>query len=104
MKPELLEKLSDSRDFSALTGSVLELCEPFGSVHSLKLTHNRGTSSVACVIELEAPQQHSALARALGGRAMMGTVSVEIPVARDFDAAGRMTLPQRPAFEARLAG
>ena len=104
MKPELLEKLAESHDFPALTQGILEQCDPFGPVHSFKLTHNRGTSSVACVIELESPKQHAALARALGGRAMMGAVSLEIPVARDFDAAGGMALPHRAAFEARLAG
>jgi len=104
MKPELLEKVSDAREMVALTRSILELCEPFGPVHSFKLTHNRGTSRVACLIELESPRQHLALARALGARALSGAVSMEIPVSRDFDAAGRMPVPQRPSFEARLAG
>jgi len=104
MKPELIEKLSSSSDLYVLTRSLLVLCEPYGPVHSFKLTHNRGTSRVACVIELEAAKQHLALAREIGARAVSGAVCMEIPVSRDFDAAGRMPVPQRPAFEARVAG
>jgi hypothetical protein len=104
MKPDLLQKLSSARDLYALTRSVLVLCEPYGPVHSFKLTHNRGTSRVACVIELESPKQHPALARETGARAMSGAVCMEIPVSRDFDAAGRMPLPQQRPLEARVAG
>jgi hypothetical protein len=104
MKPDLIQKLSSAHDLYALTRSVLVLCEPYGPVHSFKLTHNRGTSRVACMIELESPKQHAALAREIGARAVSGAVCMEIPVSRDFDAAGSMPLPQRPAFEARVAG
>jgi hypothetical protein len=104
MKPELVQKLSTARDLYALTRSVLVLCEPYGPVHSFKLTHNRGTSRVACVIELESPKQHNALARELGARALSGAVCMEVPVAKDFDAAGRMPLSPRPVLEARVAG
>jgi hypothetical protein len=104
MKPDLIEKLADAHDLCTLTRGVLELCEPFGPVHSFKLTHNRGTSRVACLIELESPRQHTALARALGARALSGAVCLEVPVARGFDATARVPLSQRPAFEARLAG
>ena len=104
MRTEILESLSSARDLYALTRSLLVLCERYGPVHSFKLTHNRGTSRVACAIELESPKQHAALARELGARALSGAVCMEVPVSRDFDAAGRMPLPQRPAFEARLAG
>jgi hypothetical protein len=104
MKPELIEKLSAASDLYVLTRSLLVLCEPYGPVHSFKLTHNRGTSRVACVIELEVPKQHLALARELGARVLTGAVCMEIPVSREFDAAGRMPVLQRPAFEARVAG
>ena len=85
MKPEIMDKTSDARDFYALTRGILALCEPFGPVHSFKLVHNRGASRVACLIELESPKHQSALARALGGRAINGSVCLEIPVRHDFE-------------------
>jgi len=105
MKREIIDRLSSARDLYVLTRGLLVLCEPYGPVHSFKLTHNRGTSRVACVVELESPKQHAALARELGARAVSGAVCMEIPVGRDFDAAGRLPLPpQHAAFEARVAG
>lgn len=91
MSPLITEFTSEARDFYALTKHILARCEPFGPVHSFKLVHNRGASRVACLIELESPQQQPALARALGGRALNGSVCLEIPVGRDFEAqAGRV--------------
>jgi hypothetical protein len=84
MKPEIAEKLAAARDFYSLTRAVLSMCEPFGPVHAFRLTHNRGRARVACLIELESPKQHPALARALGARTLNGAACLEIPVDRDF--------------------
>jgi len=89
MPTALLETTSQARDFCALTKGVLALCEPFGPVHSFKLVHNRGAARVACIIELESTKQEPALARALGGRSMNGSVCVELEVRRDFEGAAR---------------
>ena len=78
---------SGVRDFSALTRNILAMCEPFGPVHSFKLVHNRGARRVACLIELESPKNEPALARALGGRTVNGSVCVEVEVQRDFQQA-----------------
>jgi hypothetical protein len=104
MKPDPLGNTSEARDFYALTKAILALCDPFGPVHSFKLVHNRGASRVACLIELESPKQQPALARALGGRAINGSVCLEIPVHRDFEASHNIiSLPPQPTFEARVA-
>ena len=84
MKPELAEKLSDARDFYALTQAVLSMCEPYGPVHAFRMIHNRGSARVACLIELESPKQQPALARALGTRPLNGQIRIEIPVRKDF--------------------
>ena len=86
MKPEVAERLSEARDFYALTKAVLSMCEPFGPVHAFRLTHNRGAARVACIIELESPKQQPALARALGARTLNGAACLEIPVDKDFKA------------------
>jgi hypothetical protein len=86
MKPEVAERLSQARDFYALTKAVLSICEPFGAVHAFRLTHNRGAARVACIIELESPKQQPALARALGARTLNGAACLEIPVDKDFKA------------------
>jgi hypothetical protein len=86
MKPEVAEKLSEARDFYALTKAVLSMCEPYGPVHAFRLTHNRGAARVACIIELESPKQQPALARALGARTLNGAACLEIPVDKDFKA------------------
>ena len=91
MKPELAEKLSEARDFYALTQAGLTMCEPYGPVHAFRMIHNRGSARVACLIELESPKQQPALARALGGRVLNGAACLEIPVDRDF--ARRETAP-----------
>jgi hypothetical protein len=104
MKPDVLEKLSDSRDFYALVKSVLALCEPFGPVHAFRVIHNRGASRVACFIELESPKQQPVLARALGTRTLNGGVCLDIPVRKDFGTAGKVvTLASPPTgLEPRL--
>jgi hypothetical protein len=79
-----MEKLHGAGDFYSLTKGVLALCEPYGPVHAFRLVHNRGASRVACFIELESLKQQPALARALGGRTVDGSVCIEVPVERDF--------------------
>jgi hypothetical protein len=103
MKPDLMEKLSDSRDFYALAKGVLALCEPYGPVHAFRLIHNRGVSRVACFIELESPKQQPALARALGTRTLNGAVCLDIPVRKDFGNHGKVVAMASPAaVEPRL--
>src|SRR6266404_3137169 len=97
MKPDVLEKLSDSRDFYTLVKGVLSLCEPFGPVHAFRVIHNRGASRVACFIELESPKQQPALARALGTRTLNGGVCLDIPVRRDFANGGKVVTLAAPA-------
>ena len=63
---------------------MLELCEPFGPVHALRMTHNRGVARVACLVELESPKQQEKLVRALGARTVNGAASLEIPVSSEF--------------------
>jgi len=84
MKPEIVEQFSGVRDFYSLTKNILTICEPYGPVHSFRFVHNRGAARVACVIELESPNQTPALARALGVSGPNGAVCLEIPVAKDF--------------------
>ena len=43
MNAEILEKLSGAPDLHALTEGVLQLCRPFGVVHSFRLVHNMTT-------------------------------------------------------------
>ena len=47
MKPEVLDKMRDTRDFLGLARTVLTMCEPYGPVHSFKLVHNPGAGNVA---------------------------------------------------------
>ncbi len=86
MRPDLIDSLRGSRDFYSLTKAVLQLCEPFGPVHSFRLVHNRGASRVACFVELESLKQQPALARALACRTVNGAACLDIPVAKDFPA------------------
>jgi hypothetical protein len=97
MKPDVAEKLRDSRDFYALTRGVLALCEPFGPVHSFRFVHSPGAASVACFIELAASKQQPALARALGTRTLNGSVCLEIPVRKDFGSHGKVVALASPA-------
>jgi len=106
MSSVLAEATSQARDFCALTKGILALCEPFGAVHSFKLVHNRGTARVACIIELESTRDEPALARALGGRNVNGSVCVEFEVRRDFEAAARrrvVAIAPSSAPETRIA-
>jgi hypothetical protein len=88
----------EARDFRALTKGILDLCEPFGPVHSFKLVHNRSAGRVACLIELQSVKQQPALARAIGARTINGSVCLEIEVSPEFEASA-----QQPRFEARVA-
>jgi hypothetical protein len=103
MNAEITEKAGETRDFASLTEVILAACEPFGAIHSFKMVHNRGTSSVACTIELEFPKQQPALARALGGRAFNGAICLEVPVSRAFEAGGGVGVPAMPTYQAHLA-
>src|SRR5919198_5512437 len=85
MKPEVMEQLRDASDFYSLTKGVLELCEPYGPVHSFKLVHNRGAARIVCFIELESQKQQPALVRALGAKVINGSACLDIPVADDFE-------------------
>ena len=106
MPSALVETPSQARDFCALTKEILALCEPYGPVHSFKLVHSRGAGRVACIIELESTKQEPALARALGGRSVNGSVCVEFEVRRDFEGAARrkvVAIAPSPGPEARIA-
>jgi hypothetical protein len=104
MKPDVMEKLGESRDFYAMTKSVLAFCEPFGPVHAFRLVHNRGAARVACLIELESPKQQAALTRAIGGRMLNGAVCLDVPVHKDFGGYGKVVslAPPAAAVEPRL--
>ena len=95
MKTEVMDRLRGARDFHALTGALLSLCEPFGAMHALKLVHNRGAGRVVCFIEMESPKQQPALVRALGAKVIDGAACLDIPVDDDFGAGDEIasTLP-----------
>lgn len=104
MKPEVAERLGEARDFYALTKAVLAMCEPYGPVHAFRLTHNRGSARVACLIELESPKQQPLLARALGAKVLNGAACLEIPVGRDFgDGTKVMVTVSQASVKARVA-
>jgi hypothetical protein len=104
MNPQMLEKARGARDFASLAEEILAACEPFGPVHSFKLVHNRGTSSVVCIIELEVQKQQPALARALGARAVNGALCLEIPVSRAFESGSRLVdMASEPPYHAQVA-
>ena len=79
-----MQRLRDANDLHSLTRDVLDLCEPYGPVHSFKLVHNRGAARVVCFIELESPKQQPLLVRALGAKVINGAACLDIPVAEDF--------------------
>ena len=103
MKQEVVEILSEAGDLSALTKSVLGLCEPYGPVHSFRAVHNRGAGRVACFIELESIRQQPALARALGTSAVNGAVCFDVPVRRDFGGRAKVLALPPSAELARAA-
>jgi RNA recognition motif-containing protein len=84
MRPELMQRLREAHDLHSLTRDVLELCEPYGPVHSFKLVHNRGAARVVCFIELESPKQQPFLVRALGAKVIHGSACLDIPVSDEF--------------------
>ena len=84
MRPEVMEQLREAHDMPSLTKGILELCEPYGAVHSFKLVHNRGAARVVCFIELESQKQQPALVRALGAKVINGAACLDIPVGEDF--------------------
>ena len=96
MKTEVIERLRGARDFPALTGALLSLCEPFGPVHAFRLVHNRGAGRVVCFVEMESPKQQPALVRALGAKVIDGTACLDVPVDDDFGTSDD-TLPAVPA-------
>jgi RNA recognition motif. (a.k.a. RRM, RBD, or RNP domain) len=94
MKSEVIEQLRDAHDLYSLTKAVLDLCEPYGPVHSFRLVHNRGAERVVCFIELESQKQQPALVRALGAKVINGSACLDIPVTEDFGGGYRVaTLP-----------
>ena len=94
-----MEQLRDTHDLYSLTKAVLELCEPYGPVHSFRLVHNRGAARVVCFIELESQRQQPALVRALGAKVINGTACLDIPVGEEFGGAERIA--SRPIHELR---
>src|SRR5438045_9580624 len=84
MRPEVMEQLREAHDVYSLTRGVLELCEPYGPVHSFKLVLNRGAARVVCLIELESPREQPALVRALGAKVVNGSACLDIPVGGAF--------------------
>jgi hypothetical protein len=99
MKPAVMEQLREAHDMPSLTKGILELCEPYGAVHSFKLVHNRGAARVVCLIELESQKQQPALARALGAKLINGAACLDIPVGEDFG--GRYNYSVRAIHELR---
>jgi RNA recognition motif-containing protein len=84
MRPEVIEQLREAHDLYSLTKGVLELCEPYGPVHSFRVVHNRGAARVVCFIELESQKQQPALVRALGAKVINGSACLDIPVGDEF--------------------
>jgi hypothetical protein len=89
-----MQRLREAQDLHSLTRDVLELCEPYGPVHSFKLVHNRGAARVVCFIELESPKQQPLLVRALGAKVIHGSACLDIPVSEAFGSGEtRLTIP-----------
>ena len=76
-------------DFLGVTRKVLAACEPFGSLHALQLIRNRRDGRVTCFIELDVPQMHTALARALGATLFGDAVCLDIPIGPDAESSPR---------------
>ena len=75
---QVAEQRGEATDFLGVTRKVLAACEPFGSLHALQLIHNRRAGRVSCFIELDLPQMHPALARALGATVFGDAVCLDI--------------------------
>ena len=86
-----MEQLREAHDIYSLTRGLVELCEPYGPVHSFKLVHNRGAARVVCFIELESPKQQPALVRALGAKVINGSACLDIPVNEEFGGGYKVT-------------
>ena len=84
MRSDILDLLRDSQDFGELTQALIAVCEPYGQIHSLQLTHNKRAGRVSCVLELDSAKQLPALKRALGATGLDGSVYLEIPVRGGF--------------------
>src|SRR5258707_15116532 len=84
MNSHILDRLCDAQDFGELTQALVAVCEPFGRIHAVQLTHNKRAGPVSCLIELDSAKQQPALKRALGATGLNGSVYLEIPVAPDF--------------------
>jgi hypothetical protein len=96
-----MEQLREAHDLYSLTKSVLQLCAPYGPVHSFKLVHNRGAARVVCFIELESQKQQPALVRALGAKVINGLACLDIPVGEEFGGGYRVApLHLQPRHEA----
>src|SRR5213075_2752707 len=104
MRPEVMQRLREAHDLHSLTRDVLDLCEPYGPVHSFKLVHNRGAARVVCFIELESPKQQPALVRALGAKVINGFACLDIPVSEAFEGGYKVAaLPLRTRSAAAAA-
>jgi hypothetical protein len=88
MRPEVANQLRGAHDLYSLTKGVLELCAPYGPVHSFRLVQNRGAARIVCFIELESQKQQPALVRALGAKVINGSACLDIPVGDDFGMGG----------------
>jgi hypothetical protein len=99
MKPDVLDLLRDAQDFGELTQALIAVCEPYGQIHSLQLTHNKRAGRVSCLVELDSIKQQPALKRALGATGFDGSVYLEIPVRDEFARADPM-----PAAAAAQSG
>ena len=94
-----MEQLREAHDIYSLTRGVLELCEPYGPVHSFKLEHNRGAARVVCFIELESLKAQPVLVRALGAKVINGSACLDIPVGDEFGGADKPA--SRPLHQLR---
>src|SRR5258707_10301388 len=84
MNSHILDRLCDAQDFGELTQALVAVCEPFGRIHAVQLTHNKRAGHVSCLVELDSPKLQPALKRALGATGFDGSVYLEVPVRDDF--------------------
>jgi len=96
MNQDVLDSMNGVQDFGELTQAILTVCERYGQVHSLQLTHNKRAGRVSCLIELDSPKMQPALKRALGATGLEDSVYLEIPVRDDFACADAMHAPVHP--------
>jgi len=96
MNQDVLDSLNGAQDFGELTQGLLAVCERYGQVHSLRLTHNKRAGRVSCLIELDSPKLQPALKRALGATGLEDSVYLEIPVRDDFACSDALHAPVHP--------